>query len=213
MKRYAFLILVLISLPLIAVADQISQFSLAAATHKIAATISRQGSGFGENAVLNFRSSPDGKLLRVMESDGFEAPVIFQQNGESFVHVSTIPTGSGAFVSDTIFWIAPDGTMHEIEFENAAEAYEDNVDVQEMVLTGGPGVFCTGNKLKFEFYIAHHGDSHCCPTAGKVTGSYKIVGEKKFDTNTNSYSSTFKMVAGHYSRTPVSSSEMSASSR
>lgn len=138
-----------------------------------------------------------------MESDGFKAPMLFQEQGESFIHVSTIPTGSGAFVSDTIFWIAPDGTMHEIEFENAAEAYENKVNAQETVLTGGPGVYCTGNKLKFEFYIAHKADPHYCPTAGKVTGNYKIVGEKAFDSNTNLYSSTFKMMAGHYSRSPV----------
>jgi hypothetical protein len=211
MKIYLFLVLLLISLPLIAAGSQISQFSLAAGTHQIAATIHQQGSGPGENAVLNFRSFPEGKLLTAMESDGFEAPMLFQHQGESFIHVSTIPTGSGAFVIDTIFWIAPDGTMHEIEFENAAEAYEGKVNAQETVLTGGPGVYCAGNKLKFEFYIAHKADPHCCPTAGKVTGSYKIVGEKTFDTHTNLYSSTFKMVAGQYSRSPVFPSEIPTS--
>ncbi len=208
-KLYSFLILLLISMPLIA-ADQISQFSLAAGKHRISATIYHQhGSGFGESAVLNFRSFMDGKMLQAMESDGFEPPVLFQQHGENFVPVSTLPSGSGAFVDDTIFWIAPDGTMHEIEFANAAESYEDKVGVHETVLTGGPGVYCAGHQLKFEFYIAHNGDPHCCPTAGKVSGTYKMIGERRFDTSTNSYSSTFRMVAVHYSRTPVSSGEMS----
>lgn len=148
-----------------------------------------------------------------MESEGFEAPVLFRQQGESFIHVSTVPAGSGAFVTDTIFWIAPDGTMHQIEFENAAEAYENKVDAQETVLTGGPGLYCAGNQLKFEFYIADRADPHYCPTAGKVTGSYKIVGEKIFYSNTNSYGSTFKIVVDQYFRSPVSSSDMSASSR
>jgi hypothetical protein len=213
LKFYPLGVLLLISLPLIAAADQISQFSLVAGTHRIVATIQQPESGFAGNAVLNFRSSADGRLLAAMKSDGFEAPMIFQHHGESFVHVSTTPAGSGAFVSDTIFWIAPDSTMHEIEFKNAAEAYENKVNVQETVLTGGPGVYCSGNQLKFEFYIAHDRDSHCCPTAGKVTGSYKITGEKKYDTITNSYSSTFKMMAGHYLRTPVSSGAIYANFR
>ena len=90
-----------------------------------------------------------------MESNGFERPVLFRYHGEDFAHVYTTPAGSGAFVTDTIFWIAPDATMHEIEFENAAVAHEEKVDAEETVLTGGSGVNCTGGKLTFEFYIAN----------------------------------------------------------
>jgi len=211
LKIHPFLILLLISLPIFAAAGQLSKISLVSGRHQIVATIYRQGQGFSENEALSFRSSPDGKLLRTMKSNGFERPVLFRYHGENFVHVSTTPAGSGAFVTDTIFWIAPDATMHEIEFESAAEAYEDKVDAEETVLTGGSGVNCTGGKLKFEFYIANNADPHCCPAAGKVTGNYKIVGNRKFDPITRQYSSTFKMVAKQYSRTPISTGEMSAS--
>jgi hypothetical protein len=210
LKIHPFLILLLISLPIYAEARQLSKISLVSGTHQIVATIYRQGQGFGENEVLTFRSSPDGKLLKTMKSDRFERPVLFLYHGENFIHVSTTPAGSGGFVTDTIFWIAPDATMHEIEFEGAAEIYEDKVDAAEIVLAGGSGVNCTGGKLKFEFYIANEADPHCCPTAGKVTGNYKIVGKRKFDPITKQYSSTFKMVATQYARTPISSSEMSA---
>jgi len=213
LKIHSLLIPLLIIFPILAAAGQLSKISLISGTHQIEATIYRQGQGFGANEVLSFRSSPDGKLLRTMESDGFERPALFLHHGENFVHVSTTPAGSGGFVTDTIFWIAPDATMHEIDFENAAEAYEHKVDAEEIVLAGGRGVNCTGGKLKFEFYIANDGDPHCCPTAGKVTGNYKIVGNTKFDPITKQYSSTFKMVATQYSRTPISSSEMSANFR
>jgi hypothetical protein len=207
-KIHPFLILLLISLPVIAGAGQISKISLVSGTHQIVATIYQQGQGFGENELLSFRSSPDGKLLKTMNSTGFEPPVLFHYYGENFVHVSTTPEGSGGFVTDTIFWVAPDATMHEIDFENAAEAYEHKVEAQEIVLAGGSGVNCKGGKLKFEFYIAKNADPHCCPTAGKVTGNYRIIGKGKFDPSTKQYSSTFKMVVTQYLRTPISSDEM-----
>ena len=210
-RIHSFLILLLIISPLFAAAGPLSQFSLGSGTNHIVATIYRPGQASGGTEVLSFRSSADGKLLWTMNSEGFEKPVLFSYHGENFVLVSTTPAGSGGFVSDTVFWIAPDATMHEIDFEDAAGAYEKNVDAQEMVLAGGSGVNCTGGRLTFEFYIANDGDPHCCPTAGKVTGNYEIVGKPKFNPLTKHFSSTFRMVATQYSRTPIFSSEMTAS--
>jgi hypothetical protein len=209
LKIHPFLILLVISLPIFAAAGQLSQVPFVSGTHQIVATIYRQGEGFGENEVLSFRSSAGGEALMTMESNGFERPVLFRHHGEDFVHVSTTPAGSGAFVTDTVFWIAPDATMHEIEFKTAAVAREEKINSEETVLTGGSGVNCTGGKLTFEFYIANKADPHCCPTAGRVTGSYKIVGKRKFDPVTKQYSSTFKIVTKQYTRTPVSAGEMS----
>lgn len=208
LKTYLFLILLLISLPVIAQAGQLSKFFFTSGTQQIIATIHRQGRGFNQNEVLSFRSSPDGKLLKTLNSTGFEKPVLFHYHGENFVHVSTTPEGSGGFINDTIFWMAPDGTMHQIDFEDAADAYEHKVDAEEIVLAGGSGVNCNEGKLKFEFYIANKADPHCCPTAGKVSGNYTIVGKRKFDPITRQYSATFKMVATQYSRTPISTGEM-----
>jgi hypothetical protein len=201
---HSFTILLLLSLPLFAGAGQLSNFALVVGTNRIVATIDHQGQGFKENEVLSFRSSVGGKLLKTMKSQGFEKPVLFRFHGENFVHVSTTPTGSGAFVTDSIFWIAPDSTMHEIEFESAAEGFEAMVDPQETVLNGSSGLICNQGKLRFAFYIANDADAHCCPTAGKVTGNYKIVGKKKFDPITKQYSSTFRMVVKEYLRTPTS---------
>ena len=194
-------------MPIFAGASHISKVSFASGAHQIVATIYQEGQGFGETDVLTFRLSTGGKLLKTMDSDRFEMPVLFHYNRENFIHVSTVPAGSGAFVTDTIFWIAPDATMHEIEIESAAETYGKKVNAEETVLTGASSVNCSGGKLKFQFYIANDSDSHCCPTAGKVTGNYKILGQKKFDPITKQYSSTFKMVVKGYSRTPISTGE------
>lgn len=197
---------------MIAGAGQLSQVSLVSGTIHITATIYQQERGVVRNEMLTFRSSPDAKWLMTLKSQGFEKPALFLYHGEPFVHVSTTPSGSGAFVTDTVFWIAPDATMHEIDFQDAAEAYEDKVDGEEVVLTGGSGVNCAGGNLNFEFYIADMGDPHCCPTAGKVTGNYTIIGTKQFDPGTKQYSSTFKMVAIQYLRTPILAGQLAVAS-
>jgi hypothetical protein len=208
-RIHLFLTLLLISLPLFAGAGQPSEISLGSGPWQIIATIHRQGRGLRENEVLTFRSFADGTLLERMKSGGFETPVLFRYNAENFVHVSTTPAGSAGFVDDTIFWIAPDATMHQIDFENAAQTYEDKIDAQEVVNSSGSGLDSTGEGLKFEFYIANKVDPQCCPTAGKVNGSYQIVGNSKFDRVTRRYSCTFKMVVKQSSRTPVSNDEIS----
>ena len=209
LKIRFFLMLLFISVPVFAGTGQLSKTSLISGTNQIVATIAQEGRGLHEGQVLNFRSS-SGRQLQTMKSDGFEKPVLFHYQGENFVHVSTVPEGSGGFVTDTIFWIAPDATMHEIDFEDAVEGYEQKVDADEVVLFGGSGLNYSGGELKFEFYIANKADPHCCPTAGKVTGNYQIVGEKKFDPVTQQYSSNFKMVPTQYSRTPITSGEMAS---
>lgn len=209
LRSYLFTILMLSVVPFCTAAGQ--EFSLNSGTLKIVATLSLSGQEPGGNATLSFRSFPGGKLLKTMTSEGFERPMMFRYHGENFIHVSTTPVGSGGFETDTIFWIAPDETMHEIGSGNAAGAYEIKVGKTEMVLAGGSGVNCVEGKLEFEFYIANDDDPHCCPTAGKVTGNYEIVGKREFNSITGQYSSTFRMVVKQYSRTPISTSEMSAS--
>jgi hypothetical protein len=204
-----FVVLLLVGFPIFTGAGELSKVSLVSGNHQIVATIYQAGQGFGENEVLSFRSSAGGKLLKTMTSDRFEKPVLFSYHGENFVHVSTTPAGSGGFVTDTIFWISPDAKMHEIEMENAAKNFEGIVDPHETVLGGG-GVNYNRGELTFEFYIANDGDSHCCPTGGRVTGNYEIVGNTQFDPITKQYSSTFKMVVKEYLRTPITSGEMLA---
>jgi hypothetical protein len=139
----------------------------------------------------------------------FEKFIHFQENGEHFIYASTPPEGSGAFTTEAVFWIAPDGTTHPVVFEHAGRAYENQVNEGESILTGGPGILFSRGSLRFEFFIANEGDFHCCPTAGKISGTYKIVGEESFDPETKEYSCTFKLVPGRYKREISSSSDSS----
>ena len=129
---------------------------------------------------------------------------------EYFIYASTPPEGSGAFMTEAIFWIAPDGIIHSIVFEHAGRAYENKVKEGEFILTGGPGILFSKGSLRFEFFIADKGDSRCCPTAGKISGTYKVVGEENFDPESKEYSCTFKLVVDRYKRDIVSSDELRA---
>jgi hypothetical protein len=153
-----------------------------------------------------------GKPVPAMRSESgvaYEKFIHFQQNGEHFIYATTAPEGSGAFMNEAIFWIAPDRTLHPVVFEQAGRAYENRVNQEEFVLTGGPGILFSEDGLRFEFFIANKGDSSCCPTAGKISGTYKVIGEENFDPKSKNYHCTFKLVADKYKRDIVSSNELS----
>ena len=158
----------------------------------------------------------DDRLLQTMDSLAgvqFEKVIRFQQKGESFVYASASPEGSGGFSSEAIFWIAPDGGIHRIGFEHAGLAYENKVREGEFLLTGGPGILFSSGALRFEFLIANQGDPRCCPTAGKISGTYKVTGEEHFDPESREYSSTFQLVVDRCKRDIVRSGELTGDTR
>ena len=149
-------------------------------------------------------------LIHSMKSEAgvaYEKFIAFQDNGEHFIYATTPPEGSGAFITEAIFWIAPDRTIHPVVFEHAGQSYENRVHSEEFVVTGGPGILFSKDGMRFEFLIANKGDSSCCPTAGKISGTYKVIGEENFDAELKKYSCTFKLVADKYEREFGSSRE------
>ena len=158
-----------------------------------------------------FQLIDNDRLIHSMKSEAgeeYEKFIVFQMNGEHFLYATTPPEGSGAFLTEAIFWIAPDRTMHPVTFENAGQSYENRGHPDEFVVTGGPGILFSKEGLRFEFLIANKGDSSCCPTAGKISGTYKIIGNENFDAETKQYRCTFKLVTDKYKRDIVSSNEL-----
>ena len=112
----------------------------------------------------------------------FEKPDTFTIDGFHFLNISTSPSGSGGFVQENIFWVAPDDSVHPVDLQPASETYENLASPDEIILNGGEKeFFVQDNQMKFEFWLAHEGDPHCCPTAGIITGTYKLVGKPKYD--------------------------------
>ena len=140
------------------------------------------------------------------DGESFEKPVLFQINEYQFVNISTEPVGSGGFVSDAIFWVAPDGTLHEVGFEQASGIYETQAASGEVVLTGGDKeFFVEDGQMSFQFWIAEEGDSHCCPSGGVVQGTYKLEGNPKFDSFARQYRPDFKITIDEMQHIPDSS--------
>jgi len=112
----------------------------------------------------------------------FEKPDIFTINGFNFLDISTSPSGSGGFVQRNIFWIAPNNYLQPVDWQSASQTYENLAAPGEVILNGGEKEFyIQDNQMKFQFYLAHDGDPHCCPTAGLISGTYKLVGSPKYD--------------------------------
>ena len=133
----------------------------------------------------------------------FSKPVLFTMSNHSFVNISTEPNGSGGFVADQFLWFAPDGTVHPVEFQQASEVYEHLAKPDEVVLTGGEKeFFYDDNQMKFEFWLARQGDAHCCPSGGTVTGTYKLVGESKYDSFRRQYQPSFQILVDHITPLP-----------
>jgi hypothetical protein len=134
----------------------------------------------------------------------FSKPVLFTISNNNFVNVSTEPNGSGGFVADRFLWFAPDGTVHAVEFQQASEVYEHLAKSDEVILTGGEKeFFYDGDEMKFEFWLARQGDPHCCPSGGTVTGTYKLVGDSKYDSFTRQYQANFQIMVDHITPLPA----------
>jgi hypothetical protein len=133
----------------------------------------------------------------------FDKPILFEVDHYKFLNVSTEPSGSGGFVSDKILWLAPDHTIHEVQFDQASEIYESRVASDQMVLTGGEKeFFVEENQMGFQFWIAQQGDSHCCPSGGTVQGTYKLEGSPKFDSFSRKYTADFKITVDQMQHSP-----------
>jgi hypothetical protein len=133
----------------------------------------------------------------------FDKPLLFEVNNYKFLNISTEPYGSGGFVSDTILWLAPDHTIHEVEFEQASGIYESRVASDQVILTGGEKeFFFEEDQMAFQFWIAQQGDPHCCPSGGIVQGTYKLEGSPKFDSFSKEYRADFKILVDQLQHSP-----------
>ena len=126
----------------------------------------------------------DDKYQKVMlmESDPdsgehFQVPTSFNSiveyaPGESFVDAATLgPRG----VTDRVLHIDNvEDHWQGVEIESPEDWYKDKLAPSETVRHPSRNFF-TDRGLEFEFQIWNSNDQDCCPTAGQVTGTYKIV--------------------------------------
>jgi HEAT repeat protein len=109
--------------------------------------------------------------------------------------------GDGAGVDDSVFVLDRD----QLRPVTIADAEEDSKKIHrdETVWNGSLGNEFSDNRLKFGFTIWKNHDGHCCPTAGEVTGSYKVVKEMHYDAQKKDWVANWKMVVDTAKRVPI----------
>jgi HEAT repeat protein len=133
---------------------------------------------------LVFWKVVDDKYQKVMfmESDldseeHFQVPISFDSMIESpppdsFVYVATVGRRG---VTDRMLHIDyNEDQWQRVEIESPEDWYKHKLGPSEIVRHAGRNFFSDGG-LEFAFLIWNANDPECCPTAGEVTGTYKIV--------------------------------------
>ena len=168
-------------------------------------------------AIYEAANDESYRLLSVMESgeEGgafFEHVTSFHARGELFLHVPLIYHGTGHHREDTIFLVIPNSAAQDlggvstiavprhrlqaIEFEPASRGLEGTLRDGEGVWQG-ESLFFSDERLAFECEIWRNGDANCCPTAGKIVGTYHLTGERW------GQESNFRMAVDTYARLPA----------
>jgi HEAT repeat protein len=129
----------------------------------------------------------DGDLYRRLnimqvedaEIASYELPDIFRYNGDNFIHITLVYSGTAHSVTESVFAIRSDNTLAEVLFPNIVG--------EKVQLKPGEGVWkgvstrLSDDKLEFEYFIWNEGDANCCPTAGSVTGTLKVSKQTRLD--------------------------------
>lgn len=104
---------------------------------------------------------------------GWFLPVsIFRYDVTRFLHITLRYSGTGYNTEETVFAISRD-TLIPVKLFIGPEYSGVDLMPGESVQDGVFNNF-SDDKLEFTYGIWNEMDAHCCPTAGKVTGTYRI---------------------------------------
>lgn len=107
----------------------------------------------------------------------FDAINVFHHQGYPFLHVRLLYSGTGGFAEENVFALNRDNSLEPVKMNTEAKI---ELRPGEGVWKGTMNRF-SDSRLSFEYYIWNEGDANCCPTAGRVTGTYKLTKETRFD--------------------------------
>jgi hypothetical protein len=130
--------------------------------------------------------------VKVIESDDpdfaeqhFETPITFiakvRENGSPFYELQLfvdVPLDGRRSHGDQVFALdyGVEGDEQPVEIESPEKSYKVKLGPREAVRYPGRNSFSNG-ALEFAFSIWNANDPECCPTAGLVVGTYKIIKE------------------------------------
>lgn len=123
-----------------------------------------------------YRKTGEGyELLKKIHTMGyFKEPNIFFIERRHLIQLTEIQYGTGHYTTEHIFRLLPPyGDLQKVEFVPAPLSFRNHLKKGEVIRKGEINEF-NKNGLFFTFYIWKEKDPNCCPSAGKVTGTYKI---------------------------------------
>jgi hypothetical protein len=100
-------------------------------------------------------------------------PRRFSWRGQAFVHLSVQLSGTGDLHDDEVLHLGTTGDLTAVDFVQAPEALASKLAPGEGVWKGARYDFAD-DELTFEFFVWKQGDGNCCPTGGRVTGTYAL---------------------------------------
>jgi hypothetical protein len=111
-------------------------------------------------------------MMQVEDAEiaSYELPDIFRYNGDNFIHLTVVYSGTGHSVTGSVFAIGSENTLAEVVFPNIV-----GVNVE---LKPGEGVWkgvstkLSDDKLEFEYYIWNEGDQ-LLPDCRKCDGHFQ----------------------------------------
>jgi hypothetical protein len=137
------------------------------------------------------------KLLKRLESEFgfFDKPnFAWTKDRTHLLQITEVIYGTGVFTKEHVFTVIhrePELALEQVELIPASESFKEHLAKGEGVWKGVTSTF-TDDGLFFDFGIWNEGDGNCCPSAGKVHGTYKL--ERKSDGGLRISMDTFKRV-------------------
>ena len=183
-------------------------FDLPSDKHHILVTAHREKIEGFEGEVLRFwvGSGNHHRLAGILRTgpEGFQKPVLFRAEKQSFFYVANKPAAAGLF--ESVFWVAPDRSLQPVDFQPATEALETQISADEIFLVPSLShLFLPEGAIEFALRIAQK-QRKCCAQA-EIHGKYKMTGAYVFDARKKVYRSNYKLILENFSRTDLRQSK------
>jgi hypothetical protein len=111
--------------------------------------------------------------FRFLEPEFAWVQVGSDNSKEPIVRITERVEGTGAICIEHLFALGSDSDLKDVEFVSAPEAFAPHLRKGEGVWQGENNRFEDG-RLVFTFHVWREGDANCCPTGGRVTGTYAL---------------------------------------
>ena len=149
-------------------------------TCKIKTIMTRTDFYEDENRIQILKQSK-GNIEISLISDGlkyFEEPVFFRFNGNNFIRIHEIYSGTGYANNEFIYLIDNNCNFAKVEIIEASDIEARMLPDSIRIMKGEFREF-RDNEITFYFGLWHKDDPNCCPSIGWILGTYEIVQENK----------------------------------